>query len=392
MDELGAGPAEDLGDTLARLRGAWMAGGTARKHCPPDWLPAVGEGPQAELALAAVAGQVLRSVFRPVPGEPLVARDLLPALSHPPMPDALRPRVRRMVAAHAPMIPRLLVFLAARGVTMHPADWLPSKRTDQVPALYAPWVDWVTGGAAPPKPAARSPVLDVPGLAAELAEMVEVASVGFLHRRKRLRIPQLKTAPQNARRHLLFTQVPLAALATALGVTPSDLVRTAPAGVEPAIAAFAAMTAATGTPEDQRSLLAAMLDDPECPLTGARPLASAMDLRQAAALLPAVLRRETEPHFKLALDLAGDALGLATVPQITASPGYRILHAHFTAAEPERPAQAALAAGLAALGLLADADTAQSLIATCLQAGLSSADPKLDALQLNAALSSETSV
>jgi transcriptional regulator with XRE-family HTH domain len=248
------------------------------------------------------------------------------------------------------------------------------------------------GGAASPRPAAKSPALDIPVLAAELAQMLELASVGLLHRRKRLRISQLKTAPQNARRQLLFTQVPLAALAAALGVTPSDLVQVAPTGVEPGIAAFAAMTAATGTPEDQRRLLAAMLDDPECPLAGARLLAPASDRRQAAALLPVALRRETEPHFKLALDLAGEALGLATLPQVTAAPGYRVLHEHIAAAELERPAQAALAAGLAALGLLADTNTAQSLIDTCLQAGLSSADPKLDALQINAALPSETSV
>jgi hypothetical protein len=173
--------------------------------------------------------------------------------------------------------------------------------------------------------------------------MVEIATVGLLHRRKRIKIQQLKTAPQNARRQVLFAQVPLTALATALGVEAADLVQTAPTGAEAGIQAFAAMVAASGRAEEQRALLTAMLDDPECPLAGARP-------------------------------------------------GYQILHAHLLAAELERPAQAALTAGLAALGLLADAKAAQSLIDICIKAGLSAADPKLDALQLNAALTPETQI
>jgi hypothetical protein len=383
---------DDLTHTIARLRAAWMAGGAAIKHCPPEWLPAIGEGPPAELALAALAGQALQSVFRPAPGGPLLPRETLPALSLPPVPDAFRPRVRRLIAAHPWMLKHLLIFLAARGVTMHPADWLPAKRSDELPALYAPWTLWVNGGAAPQKPAAKSPVLDSPALAAELAQMLEIGTVGLLHRRKRLKIQQLKTAPQNARRQVLFTQVPLTALATALGVAAADLVQTAPTGAEAGIQAFAAMVAASGRAEEQRALLTAMLDDPECPLAGARPLVAALDQRQAASLLPKVLRREAAPQFKLALDLAGEALGLATLPHITAAPGYKILHEHLTAAELERPAQAALTAGLAALGLLATAQTAQNLIDICIHAGLLPADLKLDALQLNAALIPENSV
>jgi hypothetical protein len=383
--------AGDLGDTIARLRAAWMAGSAARKHSPPEWLPTIGDGPPAELALAALAGQALHAVFRPAPGGPLVPRETLPVLSLPPVPDALRPRVRRLIAEHPWMLKHLLIFLAARGVTMHPADWLPAKRSDGLPALYAPWIDWVNGGAALQKPGAKTQVLDIPELATELAQMLEIATVGLLRRRKRLNIQQLKTAPQNARRQLLFSQLPLAALATALGMTPADLVQTAPTGAEAGIEAFAAMVAASGTAEEQRVLLAAMLDDPECPLAGARKLVAALDQHQAASLLPKALRREAAPHFKLALDLAGEALGLATLPHVTAAPGYMILHEHLMAAELERPAQAALTTGLTALGLLADAKTAQSLIDICIHAGLSPADPKLDALQLNAALAPEIS-
>jgi hypothetical protein len=382
---------DELGDLLSRLRSAWMSGGGAQKHCPPEWLPFIGDGPQAELALAAIAGQALQAVFRPAPGGPLTSRELLPPLALPPAPDALRPRLRRLIGAHSAMLPRLLVFLASRGVTMHPADWLPAKRAEAIPALYAPWIDWVNGGEAPSKRVAKSPELDVPALAAELAEMLEIGTVGLLRRRRRLAIRKLDNATRSARRLELFALVPLSALAAALRVTPSELVQTAPAGAEPGLSAFASMVAASGAPEERRNLLAAMLEDAECPLMGARPLAASLDRREAAALLPAVLRRETAPGFPLALALAGEALGLAEWPAIAAAPGYAQLREYLVAPERDRAAETALGVGLTALGLLASAPAAKSLIDACLQAGLSPADPKLDALALNAALNSEVS-
>jgi hypothetical protein len=244
---------------------------------------------------------------------------------------------------------------------------------------------------APAKPPAKPKVVDVTALAAELAAMLTLETFGLLRRRKRLNIEKLKTAAQNIRRQELFAVVPLAALAAALGTTASELVQTAPTGVDAGITAFAAMTAASGSPEEQRQLFASMLEDAECPLASARPLAAAIDQRHAAELLPAILRREQSDDFKLAVELAGEALGIATMAEIAASPAYALLQARLQADATERAAQVALGTGLTALGLLADGQAAQSLIATFLAAGLSRADPKLDALHLNVALSPEMS-
>ena len=383
---------DDLADTLSRLRAAWMAGRAARPHCPDAWLDAVGDGPQAELALAALAGQGLQAAFRPVPPNTLTARETLPALALPTMPDELRPRARRLLAAHPWLIHHVLAFLAARGVTMHPFDWLPGKRVEGLPPVYAPWVAWVSGAPSQARPAPNPARADTAVLATELAAMLELKTAGLLRQRKYVGIPPLKTAPQNTRRLALFAQTPFAKLAEALGVKPSDLVQLAPQGAEPGIAAYAAMVAATGSPDEQRQLLAAMLADEECPLAAARLLTATLDQQHAASLLPQILRRETAPGFKHALELANNALGLATLTHITAAPGYELWHQHLAAPETERQAKAAAGAGLAALGLLANAQAAASLLGTCLAAGLSPADPKLDALQLNTALNPETTV
>ena len=150
------------------------------------------------------------------------------------------------------------------------------------------------------------------------------------------------------------------------------------------------MVAATGSPDEQRQLLAAILADEDCPLPPARLLTATLDQHQAAALLPQILRRETAPVFKHALELANHALGLATLTQITAAPGYELWLQHLAAPETEPQAKGAAGAGLPALGLLANAQAAASLLETSLAAGLSPADPKLDALQLNIALNPET--
>ncbi len=376
-----------LGQTLAQLRAAWMAGGLAQKHCPQDWAAVVGEGPGAELALAALAGQALQTALGPVPGAPLVAREKLPSLALPPAPDALRPRIRRLLAAQRGMLRPLLLFLVTRGVSMHPADWLPAKREDRLPALYAPWAEWVNAGEAPAKAAPKPRAADA-ALAAELAAMLEVETTGLLRRHKRLSIAKLKTAPQNARRHELFGLVTLSALAVALALPEAELVARAPAGVDTGIGAFAAMVAATGTPAQCRSLFAAILQDRDCPLAAARPLVPSLTRAEAAALLPALLQREEAPGFELAVELAGEALGQASMAELAGAPGYAALRALAGATE-DKAAAMNLGHGLTGLGLLAQAPAARALVEIFLAAGLSPADPKLDMLYLNIALNPE---
>ncbi len=127
-----------------------MAGRGALDQTPPDWREAVGDGAGAEAALAALTGQAMQALFRPVaPG--LQPRLLLPALTAPMPPEAVRPRIRRILAARRSEEGgdrSIVLFLAARGYAMHPADWLPRATNDWAPALYAPWVAWAASEAA----------------------------------------------------------------------------------------------------------------------------------------------------------------------------------------------------------------------------------------------------
>jgi hypothetical protein len=135
---------DDLETSLAHIRSAWMAGRSAVESCPPEWRAAA-QGPDAECALAAVAGHAGAVLFRPAPPTPLTPRPLLPTLALPTMPEAVRPRLRRVMARKdlGPLERALIDLVAARGFAMHPADWLPSRSNDWAPDLYAPWLDWV---------------------------------------------------------------------------------------------------------------------------------------------------------------------------------------------------------------------------------------------------------
>jgi hypothetical protein len=135
----------ELEDSLARMRGAWIAGRSGLEHAPADWRTLLGEGPAAEAALTALAGQALQAVFRTVGPEALQPRPLLPRLSAPTPSPAARARFRRALAARkteAGGVRPLIALLAARGYAAHPADWTPGPNDDWAPDLYAPWIAW----------------------------------------------------------------------------------------------------------------------------------------------------------------------------------------------------------------------------------------------------------
>lgn len=134
----------ELEEALARMRNAWMAGQPALDHCPPAWRGATGDGPAAEAVLAALVGQAAQIAFRPAPATALAPRPLVPKLSLPPLPEPLRPRARRALAAEKSAAGPLLDLLAARGYAMHPADWMPGPRDEWAPDLYAPWLAWAS--------------------------------------------------------------------------------------------------------------------------------------------------------------------------------------------------------------------------------------------------------
>jgi hypothetical protein len=146
----------DLDAALAHIRGAWMTGRSAREQCPPDWMDAVADA-DPDCALAALAGHASAVLFRPVPSALIEPRPLLPRLARPTVPDAVRPRLRRLLGAQkgaaqkaAASLERPVVDLVtARGFALHPADWLPAARDDWAPDLYAPWLDWVRGESMP---------------------------------------------------------------------------------------------------------------------------------------------------------------------------------------------------------------------------------------------------
>jgi hypothetical protein len=146
----------DLESSLARVRGAWMAGRSALEHCPPAWRDAT-EGAEPECALAALVGHATAVLFRPAPTTPPDARAPLPRLALPTLPEALRPRARRLLAkqnGRAPAERHFIGFIAARGYAMHPADWMPSPRDDWAFGAYAPWLDWIRAEDQPfPPPA-----------------------------------------------------------------------------------------------------------------------------------------------------------------------------------------------------------------------------------------------
>jgi hypothetical protein len=137
-----------------------------------------------------------------------------------------------------------------------------------------------------------------------------------------------------------------------------------------------------------------MLDDEAFPLAHARPLGARLTPEERRALLPRIIRRDADV-FETTLALAGRALGEAPLPALLASPGYAALTSAVEAAGVEdeaqrRAADAVLEPALSRVALLAAAPAATDLLTRLTGSGLSSVDPRLDLLRLNAALTSET--
>jgi hypothetical protein len=143
---------DSLGAALAR----WTMGGTAAPLAPAAWTAQLGTDPaEAELRLLALSGQFLDAL---VTAEPLGIVQMspdVPVLTMPTLPETLRALARRILRTMRETRQRrdLLAFVAARGWTLHPGDWMPSTSEDDIPDVYAPWRDWVEGLASPAKSA-----------------------------------------------------------------------------------------------------------------------------------------------------------------------------------------------------------------------------------------------
>ncbi|QAY78385.1 DUF5691 domain-containing protein [Sphingosinicella sp. BN140058] len=137
-----------LGPVLTR----WTTGGAATASAPDELREAIlASGAEPELALLALAGQLLGALTVAEPASDLTCLPDLPRPSLPPIAEALRPLARRLLInqRHDGQWRQLLDFLATRGWTMHPGDWMPGANDEDVPDVYAGWRDWaaLAGGS-----------------------------------------------------------------------------------------------------------------------------------------------------------------------------------------------------------------------------------------------------
>lgn len=145
-------PIDEAAALVDAVRGRWMIGAPAAAAVGGVWSAFLKETSplEAELRLAALAGQALQLALRPEPPQGLEERPDLPALEAPVLEEACRGRFRRLFGGLAQgdiLRGTVLGFLAARGRVAHPGDYTPKASDDDAPAIYAPWIAWAQGDA-----------------------------------------------------------------------------------------------------------------------------------------------------------------------------------------------------------------------------------------------------
>ncbi|WFU21722.1 DUF5691 domain-containing protein [Bradyrhizobium sp. CB1717] len=142
--------AEAIFDAMGAVLTRWTMG-SAAAPAASFWRAELGEDPaEAELRLLALSGQFLGAAVVMEPAAALRLLPDIPALALPTIQEAQRPLVRRILAARkqAQVGTELVHFLAERGWTVHPADWMPEADADDAPDIYAPWRDWAAIAAS----------------------------------------------------------------------------------------------------------------------------------------------------------------------------------------------------------------------------------------------------
>lgn len=140
--------AEAIHDRMGAVLMRWAMGSPAAAAVP-EWNAHLGSDPaEAEVRLLALSGQFLGVAVTAEPPKGLRTLPDIPTLALPTLPDALRPLVRRLLAASRDTDGELLYFLADRGWTTHPGDWMPAAGDEDAPDAYAPWRDWVEMAAS----------------------------------------------------------------------------------------------------------------------------------------------------------------------------------------------------------------------------------------------------
>jgi hypothetical protein len=142
--------AEEIFETMGTVVTRWTMGSTAASAASL-WRTELGDDPvEAELRLLALSGQFLGATVTAEPPPSLRVLPDIPALALPTVSDGLRPLVRRILASGKDTASKaeLIHFLAARGWTTHPADWMPDASDEDAPDIYAAWRDWAAFAAA----------------------------------------------------------------------------------------------------------------------------------------------------------------------------------------------------------------------------------------------------
>ena len=130
--------AESIFDAMGDVLTRWTMG-SAAAPAAPMWKEQLGADPgEAELRLLALSGHFLGTTLAAEPPSGLRALPDIPKLELPTVPEFVRPLVRRIMNEQTF---DLLQFLAARGWTVHPADWMPAAN-EEVSDIYAPWRKW----------------------------------------------------------------------------------------------------------------------------------------------------------------------------------------------------------------------------------------------------------
>lgn len=133
---------EAVHDRMGAVLMRWAMGSPAAPAMP-EWSTQLGSDPvEAELRLLALSGQFLGVAVTAEPPRGLRTLPDIPRLALPTLPDTLRPLLRRLLAASRDTDSELLHFLADRGWTTHPDDWMPAAEDEDAPDIYAPWRDW----------------------------------------------------------------------------------------------------------------------------------------------------------------------------------------------------------------------------------------------------------
>lgn len=368
----------------ARLIGLLLARG--RVMHPADWMPAPGDewlpdvyGPWLDWLRGAVAS-----------GAPSLTETTWPEWPW----RACRAELRRLRRADPAAARALIAACAPSEPAEHRVqilELLGEALTEEDASLLAAFANDRSPRA---KEIARSLLARLGPGSDDATRAAEQELAGFFTLRsvllmQRLEVHALTGTVARARRTALAEEVGFPGLAAALGLAEQRLLALMPAKEEEAGVLLQVMAAGTGS----AALLPTLRD---------RALAGALHDTALALLVPRLgredrlsltaerIRREADPLFHMSLQLAAQDPGALGLRQIQGAGLGALLSAVPAPAEEQPTARQArertLAAGLFALGMLADAAAAAVLLERAVAAGLSIADPRLDALRLNAML------